>query len=86
MSCSCYVEFALSNSDSVLFVSVVVSMEINRRYYFQSDLRTYMQYRVVKAMWITEPFAHIHAFHLPTISVLSTESLENQESNKHLKL
>jgi len=31
---------ALSNRIIVLFVSVVVSMEINRRYYFQSDLCT----------------------------------------------
>ena len=35
MFCSC--KFALSNSVIVLFVSVVVSMEINRRHYFQSD-------------------------------------------------
>ena len=32
-------EFALSNSVIVLIVSVVVSMEINRRQYFQSKLR-----------------------------------------------
>ena len=33
----CSREFALSNSVMVLFVSVVVSTEINRRHYFQSD-------------------------------------------------
>jgi len=33
----CSWEFALSTSVIVLFVSVVVSMEINRRNYFQSD-------------------------------------------------
>jgi len=31
-------EFSLSNSDIVLLASVVVSMEINRRHYFQSNL------------------------------------------------
>ena len=34
----CSREFALSNCVIVLFVSVVVSMEINRGHYFQSDL------------------------------------------------
>ena len=33
-------EFALSNSVIGLFVSVVISMEINRRHYFRSDLHT----------------------------------------------
>ena len=37
----CSWEFALSNSVIVLFISVVLSMEINRRCYFQSDLYTY---------------------------------------------
>lgn len=32
-------------------------------------------------MWETEPFARIHAFHLATISVLSTQSVENWESS-----
>ena len=31
-------EFTLSNSIMVLLVSVVVSMEINKKHYFQSDL------------------------------------------------
>ena len=35
----CSWEFALSICVIVLFVSVVVSMEINRRHYFQSNLR-----------------------------------------------
>ena len=34
----CTWEFALSNSVIVLFVSIVVSMEINRRHHFQGDL------------------------------------------------
>jgi len=34
----CRREFAVSNSVVTLFGSVVVSMEINRRYYFQSSL------------------------------------------------
>ena len=34
----CSWEFALLNSDTVLFVSVVVSMEISRSHYYQSDL------------------------------------------------
>jgi len=34
----CSWEFALSNSVIVLFVSVEVSMEINRRHYFQDNL------------------------------------------------
>jgi len=34
----CSREFALSNSVIVLLISVVVSMEINSRHYFQSDL------------------------------------------------
>ena len=34
----CILEFALSNSVTVLFVSGVVSMEINRRHYFWRDL------------------------------------------------
>ena len=34
----CSWEFDLSNSVIVLFGSVIVSMEINRRHYFQSDL------------------------------------------------
>jgi len=38
----CSQEFALSNSVIVLFVSIVVSMEINRRHYFRSGLRTYI--------------------------------------------
>jgi hypothetical protein len=33
----CSQEFALLNSVTMLSVSVVVSMEINRRHYFQSD-------------------------------------------------
>ena len=33
-------EFALSNNVIVLFVSVVVSMEISGRHYFQSDLQS----------------------------------------------
>ena len=37
----CTWEFALSNSITVLFVSVVGSMEINRRHYFQSKLCNY---------------------------------------------
>ena len=37
----CSWEFALSNNVIVLFVSVVVSMEINRRNYFQKDLYIY---------------------------------------------
>ena len=36
----CSWEFPLSNSVTVLFVSVVVSMEINRRHYFWNDLCT----------------------------------------------
>ena len=39
----CSWEFALSNSVIVLFVSVVVSMETNRRHYFQSDTHTHVQ-------------------------------------------
>ena len=35
----CSWEFALPNSVTVLIESVVVSMEINRRHYFQSDLQ-----------------------------------------------
>ena len=38
----CSEEYALSNSVIVLFVSIVVSMEINRRHYFWSGLRTYI--------------------------------------------
>jgi len=34
----CSLEFALSNSVTVLFISVVVSMEINRRHYCWSNL------------------------------------------------
>ena len=34
----CSWEFSLSNSIIVIFISVVVSMEINRRQYFQSNL------------------------------------------------
>jgi len=34
------VSVTLSSSDIVIFVSVVVSMEINRKHYFWSDLRT----------------------------------------------
>ena len=37
----CSWEFALSDSVIVLFVPVVISMGINRRYYFQSDLCTF---------------------------------------------
>ena len=37
----CSQKFALSNSVVMLFVSVVVSMEINRRHYFQSNLHKY---------------------------------------------
>ena len=37
----CTWEFALSNNITVLFVSVVGSMEINRRHYFQSKLCNY---------------------------------------------
>jgi len=33
-------EFALSNNVIVLFVAIVVSVEINRRHYSQSDLHT----------------------------------------------
>ena len=36
----CSYEFALSNSVIVLFASIVVSMKINRRHYFRSDLRS----------------------------------------------
>ena len=36
----CSWEFALSNSVIVLFVSIVVSMEINRRHYFRSGPRS----------------------------------------------
>jgi len=35
-------EFALSNSVPVLFISAVVSMAINRRHWFQSDLRMWL--------------------------------------------
>ena len=35
----CSYEFALSNSVIVFFVSIVVSMEINRRHYFRSGCR-----------------------------------------------
>jgi len=38
VKCSC--ELALSNSVIVLFVSVVVSKEINRRHYFWGNLDT----------------------------------------------
>ena len=34
----CSFKFALSNGVIVFFISVVVSMEINSRHYFQSDL------------------------------------------------
>ena len=39
----CFVaeDFALSNSVVMLFVSVVVSMKINSKYYFWSNLHTY---------------------------------------------
>ena len=39
-------EFAPSNSVILLFVSVVVCMELNRRHYFQSNLRKYIYYRI----------------------------------------
>jgi len=39
----CSWEFSLSTSVIVLFVSVVVSMETNRKHYFWSDLRTSMK-------------------------------------------
>ena len=37
----CSWEFALSNGVIALFISVVVSMEINRRHYFWSDLHVF---------------------------------------------
>jgi len=51
----CFVwEFALSNSVIVLFVSVVVSMEINGRHYFQSILQSFhfiFSYSFIFAKW-----------------------------------
>jgi len=43
----CFVakNFSLSNSVIVLFVSIVVFMEINRRHYFRSGLRTHVYVR-----------------------------------------
>jgi len=38
--------FALTNSVIVLFVSVVVFMEINRRHYFQSNLHNFVFLRI----------------------------------------
>lgn len=34
----CSREFALSNSVTVILVSIVVSIEVNRRHYFQGDV------------------------------------------------
>ena len=41
----CSKEFALSNSVIVLFLSIVVSMEMNRRHYFRSGPRTFSEKR-----------------------------------------
>ena len=46
----CSYEFALSNSVIVLFVSIVFSMEINRRRYFRSGPHINWDSRVIKML------------------------------------
>ena len=58
----CGWEFAISNSGIELFVSVVVSMEINSRHYFWDVLRVCLSViRSCKAMWMIT--VHLVVYH-----------------------
>ena len=52
----CRLEFPLSNSALVPFVSIVVSMEINGRRYFQGDLSTFQDILFYDATCVSDYF------------------------------
>jgi len=63
----CRWEFALSNSVIALFVYVVVSVEINRRHYFQNDQHTQAKNHHLSGVMFSarsQVFLHSSLFHV----------------------